>query len=224
MGNSNGMGQGIANLEDVLTDNDNDSCNPLTPASLHRLQQHHPGNHHHYQSTFATQSRNHGTTLDAASHDFGGGHGHLNQTNSSLSSSPIMQHLMQPYNSSPAVTTTSVESVATTVVPTTNLLLPTVDSATVQLPPKTQTTFMPNSTSSGTKIIEQQQQQSGFGINGLSCSNTMGRKKVSVSSASNGNLCESHGTTKVTNAKGHHTLARLSVDNRQQRREELFLC
>ena len=40
MGCSNGLGPGIANLEEVLTDNDSDSCNALTPASLQRQQQH----------------------------------------------------------------------------------------------------------------------------------------------------------------------------------------
>ena len=58
------------------------------------------------------------------------------------------------------------------------------------------------------------------GVTSNHSSNTIGRKKP-TSSSSNGNLCESHGT-KTATAKGHHTLARLGVNNRQ--REELFLC
>ena len=232
MGCSNGLGPGIANLEDVLTDNDNDSCNALTPASLHRHQQ------QIYQSTFTnTTSLNSHNNYHGGSRNGGGGHAHFNQTNSSLSPSPVLQHLMQPYNSSPVATNTSVESIATTV-PSNQPLLPTVSSS--ASPHSQQTTFIPKIPNakvdqhSISNLVEQQQQQkkqnnsynlNGFAINGIisNKSNTIGRKKIPTSSASNGNLCESLGTTKpTTNAKGHHTLSRLSVNNRQ--REELFLC
>ena len=223
MGCSNGLGPGIANLEEVLTDNDSDSCNALTPASLQRQQQ------QHYQSTFANPaSVSYNNVILSTTNS--SGHAHFNHTNSSLSSSsPVLQHLMQPYNSSPAATTTSAESMETTI-PSTQTLLPTVAS-----PNNIQTTFMPNISNKTAKVdqrsisnfVEKQQQQNsshninGFDINGVnSNSSTMGRKKP-TSSASNGNLCESHGT-KTANSKGHHTLARLSVNNRQ--REELFLC
>ena len=231
MGCSNGLGPGIANLEDVLTDNDNDSCNALTPASLHRHQQ------QIYQSTFTnTTSLTSHNNYHSGSRNGGGGHAHFNQTNSSLSPSPVLQHLMQPYNSSPVATNTSVESIATTV-PSNQPLLPTVSSS--ASPHSQQTTFIPKIPNakvdqhSISNLVEQQQQQkkqnnsynlNGFAINGIisNKSNTIGRKKIPTSSASNGNLCESLGTKPTTNAKGHHTLSRLSVNNRQ--REELFLC
>ena len=226
MGCSNGIGPGIANLEEVLTDNDSDSCNALTPASLHRQ-------HQHYQSTFANPVSSSSYNNVLLNNSNSSGHVRFNQTNSSLSSSsPVLQHLMQPYNSSPAATTTSVESIETTI-PSTQTLLPTVTSST-DSPNNIQTTFLPKPTKveqrSISSFIEKQQQvNNNHNINGFSNnggvtsnhnSNTIGRKKP-TSSSSNGNLCESHGT-KTATAKGHHTLARLSVNNRQ--REELFLC
>ena len=142
MGCSNGLGPGIANLEEVLTDNDSDSCNALTPASLQRQQQ-------HYQSTFANPasvSYNNVLLSTTAS----SGHAHFNHTNSSLSSSsPVLQHLMQPYNSSPAATTTSAESIETTI-PSTQTLLPIVSST--ASPNNIQTTFMPNISKQTAKV------------------------------------------------------------------------
>ena len=228
MGCSNGLGTGIANLEEVLTDNDTDSCNALTPASLHRQQQ------PHYQSTFTNPASTlyNNVILNTSSNS--SGHAHFNHTNSSLSSSsPILQHIMHPYTSSPAATTTSAESMETTI-PSSQTLLPTVSST--ASPNNLQTTFLPNNSTKAANVdqhsisnlVEKQHQQNnshnvnGFGINGVTFnnSNTIGRKKP-ASSASNGNLCESQGTKPAT-TKGHHTLARLGVNNRQ--REELFLC
>ena len=225
LGCPNGLGPGIANLEEVLTDNDSDSCNALTPASLHRQQQ------KHYQSAFsnpASTSYN-SVILNAPNSS---SNNHFSHNNSLSSTSPVLQHLMQPYNSSPVATTTSVESMETTI-PSSQIFLPTVTS-TASPPNNVHTTFKPNISTKAVKVdqrsisnlVEKQQQNNsyninGFGINGVtSNSNTIGRKKP-MSSASNGNLCESRGT-KIENAKGHHTLARLGVNNRQ--REELFLC
>ena len=87
MGCSNGLGPGIANLDEVLTDNDSDSCNALTPASLHRGQQ-----QQHYQSTFtnpASSSYNNviGNTTNSSS-----GHAHFNHTQHSSLLSSFLCH------------------------------------------------------------------------------------------------------------------------------------